>query len=68
VLAREHAAGPAESARHFIGNEQRAASAAQMAHALDDVLLRNQDTEVDANRLHDERRDVPTLEPVLDAA
>jgi len=58
VLAREHAAGPAESARHFIGDEQRAVSAAQIARAPNDVLLRNQDTEVDANRLDDERRDV----------
>src|SRR6185436_4273222 len=53
VLAREQAAGATESAGHFIGDEQRAVMAAEVAYSLDGVLLWNQDAEIDADWLHD---------------
>ena len=62
------AAGPAESARDFIGDEQRAVTAAEVAYPPDDVFLWNQDAEIDADRLHDERGDVAPLQPLLDPA
>ncbi|HXD18617.1 MAG TPA: hypothetical protein VN654_16505 [Vicinamibacterales bacterium] len=43
--------GPAEAARDFIGNGQRAVTAADVAHPLDDVVVWNLDAEVDADRL-----------------
>ena len=48
VLAREQAAGPAEAARDFIGDEQRPVTAAQVAYPPDGVFLWNQDAEIDA--------------------
>jgi hypothetical protein len=68
VLAREQGAGPAESARDFIGNEQRAVTAAEVAHTPDDVIVSNQGAEVDADRLDHERGDVTPLQPLLDPA
>ena len=68
VLAREQAAGPAESARDFIGDEQRAVTAAEVAYPPDGVFFWNQDAEIDADRLHDECGDVAPLQPLLDAA
>ena len=66
--SREHSTGPAESARYFIGNEQRVVTAVEVAHTPDDVMVWNQDAEVDADRLDDERRDVAPLQPLLDPA
>jgi hypothetical protein len=68
VLAREQPTGPAESARDFIGDEQRAVTAAQVAHPPDRVFLWNEDAQIDADRLHDECGDVAPLEPLLDPA
>ena len=68
MLAREQPTGPAESARDFIGDEQRAVTAAEVAYPPDGVFLRNQDAEIDADRLHDKCGDVTPLQPLLDAA
>src|SRR5205814_2350766 len=55
-------------ARDFVGDEQRAVSAAHVAHAPYDVFLWNQNAEVDTDWLNDERRDVPAFQPLLDLA
>ena len=68
MLAREQPTGPAESAGDFIGDEQRAVPAAEVAYPPDGVFLWNQDAEIDADRLHDERGDVAPLQPPLDPA
>ena len=48
--------------------EQRAVTPADVPHPPDDVSLRNQDAEVDADRLHDKRGDIAPLQPLLDPA
>src|SRR5215208_1090657 len=58
MLAGEEPAGPAEAAGHLVGNEERASAGACRAHAPDEFAIRNRDTEVDADRLNDESRDV----------
>ena len=68
VLAREQPTSPAETAGDFIGDEQRAVTAAQVTYPPDGVFLWNQDAEIDADRLHDERGDVAPLQSLLDAA
>ena len=68
MLAREQAASPAEPARDFIGDEQRAVTTADVADPPDDVVVWNQDAEIDADRLDDERGDVAPLQPRLDPA
>src|SRR4029079_19758669 len=68
VLAGEQPTGPAESARDFIGDEQRAVPAAEVAYSPDGVFLWNQDAEIDADRLHDECGDVAPLQSPLDPA
>src|SRR5688572_27498775 len=68
VLACEQPTSPAESARDFIGDEQRAVTAAEVAYLADGIFLWNQDAEIDADRLHDECGDVAPLQPLLDVA
>src|SRR4051794_33959322 len=68
MLAGEEPAGPAEAAGHLVGNEERAGAGAYHAHAPDEFAIRNRDTEVDADWLHDEGGDVAFPQYRLDLA
>ena len=55
-----------EAGRDFIRDKQCPVPPAESLQFAHESLLGNEDTEVDADRLHDERGDVAPLQPTLD--